>query len=82
MDPIQPMNDHDLIITIHEQIKNVRADIADLKSGTSVQLADHETRIRKLETAKTETNTKLKIYVGLGGTIWSIIIILIVHFIH
>ncbi len=46
---IAKMNDHDLIITIHEQIKNIRADIKDIKDGTSTQLADHETRIRRLE---------------------------------
>lgn len=43
------MNDHDLIITIHEQIKNVRLDIKDMKDGTSEKMADHETRIRRLE---------------------------------
>lgn len=49
MNPIEPMNDHDLIITIHEQIKNVRSDIKDLKDGTEEKLADHEARLRRLE---------------------------------
>ena len=41
------MNDHDLLITVHEQIKNVRSDIKELKDGTGAKLADHEARIRK-----------------------------------
>ena len=43
------MNDHDLLITMHEQIKNIRADIKDLKDGTSLTLSDHEKRLRRLE---------------------------------
>ena len=39
------MNDHDLLITMHEQIKNIRADIKDLKDGTSLTLSDHEKRL-------------------------------------
>lgn len=43
------MTDHDLLITMHEQIKGIKADIRDLKDGTSAKLADHETRLRRLE---------------------------------
>lgn len=43
------MSDHDLLITMHEQIKNVRNDIKDLKDGTGAKLDDHETRLRSLE---------------------------------
>lgn len=46
---VSKMNDHDLLITMHEQIKNVRQDIKDLKDGTSSTLSDHEKRIRRLE---------------------------------
>lgn len=49
MEDLTKMNDHDLIITIHEQIKNVRQDIKDLKDGTGEKLADHEMRLRRLE---------------------------------
>lgn len=49
MEDTVKMNDHDLIITIHEQIKNVRLDIKELKDGTNEKLADHETRLRRLE---------------------------------
>ncbi len=46
---ISKMSDHDLLITMHEQIKGIKADIRDLKDGTSTKLADHELRIRRLE---------------------------------
>ncbi len=46
---IQKMNDHDLLITLHEQIKNVRSDIKDLKDGTGAKLDDHEARLRRVE---------------------------------
>jgi len=47
---IHNMSDHDLLVTMHEQVKNIRADIKELKEGTSEKLSDHEIRIRRLET--------------------------------
>ncbi len=44
------ITDHDLLITLHEQIKQVRTDIAALKDGTADKIADHEKRIRAIET--------------------------------
>ena len=41
--------DRDLLITMHEQIKNIRADIKELKDGTSSKLDDHEKRIKNFE---------------------------------
>ena len=41
--------DRDLLITMHEQIKNIRADIHELKEGTASKLTDHEARLRRLE---------------------------------
>lgn len=49
MEDLSKMTDHDLLITMHEQIKGIKGDIKDLKDGTSTQLADHERRIRRLE---------------------------------
>lgn len=46
---ISKMTDHDLLITLHEQVKSIKLDIKDLKDGTSVKIADHEARIRRLE---------------------------------
>lgn len=43
------MNDHDLLVTMHEQIKGIKADIRDLKDGTSTKLTDHELRLRRVE---------------------------------
>lgn len=41
--------DHDLLIQLHEQIKQVRIDIKDLNDNTSAKVLDHEQRIRRLE---------------------------------
>lgn len=46
---IKNMSDHDLLITMHEQIKGIKNDIKDLKDGTSTILSDHENRLRRLE---------------------------------
>lgn len=43
------MNDHDLLVTMHEQIKGIKNDIKDLKEGHNEKLLDHELRIRRLE---------------------------------
>jgi hypothetical protein len=42
-------NDHDLLITIHEQVKGIRRDVQDMQDGVKAQLTDHEARIRILE---------------------------------
>lgn len=44
-----PASDHDLLITLHEQVKGIRDDIKDIKVGTAVTLADHEARLRVVE---------------------------------
>lgn len=44
-------SDHDLLITLHEQVKGIRADIQSLTDGTSIKIVDHELRIRRLEYA-------------------------------
>jgi hypothetical protein len=46
---VPEMNDHDLLITLHEQIKQVRQDIQNLNDNTSAKVLDHELRIRRLE---------------------------------
>jgi hypothetical protein len=42
-------SDHDLLLVIHEQVKNLRADIKIMQDGTALNIKDHETRIRRLE---------------------------------
>ena len=44
-------SDHDLLISLHEQVKGIRDDIKDLTDGTSTKITDHELRIRRLEYA-------------------------------
>jgi len=46
---IQHMSDHDLLITLHSEMKGIRNEIVDLKDGVKDQLKDHENRIRRLE---------------------------------
>lgn len=43
------LTDHDLLVTLHEQIKGVREDIKEIKDGTSEKLSDHEMRLRRIE---------------------------------
>lgn len=56
------MNDHDLLVTLHERVDQIRIYIKDLKENlatrvdqleddhvTKTNLNDHETRIRRLE---------------------------------
>lgn len=42
-------SDHDLLITLHEQVKGIRDDIKDLKDDTKAKVEDHELRVRNLE---------------------------------
>lgn len=42
-------NDHDLLVTMHEQIKGIKQDIKDLKDGHSEKITDHEIRLRRVE---------------------------------
>ena len=39
----------DLLVELRTEVRNIRGDILDLKNGTSVQLLDHETRLRLIE---------------------------------
>lgn len=43
------VSDHDLLIQLGEQIKQVRTDIKDLSDGTASKVSDHESRIRRIE---------------------------------
>lgn len=44
-----PISDHDLLIQLGEQIKQVRHDIKELSDGTATKVSDHESRIRRVE---------------------------------
>lgn len=43
------MNDHDLLVTLHEQVKQIRIDIQNLNDNTAGKVLDHELRLRRLE---------------------------------
>lgn len=43
------MNDHDALVTLIAEVRQLQQDIRDLKDGTSVKVSDHETRLRRLE---------------------------------
>ena len=57
-------NDHDILVRLHENIelnfRQVKADIKDLKDGTSNQLADHEARIKDLEVTRVDFRAKIR----------------------
>lgn len=57
MEETKNMSDHDLLITMHEQIRGLKDDIKEIKDGTSLTLADHETRLRKSENSITRIMT-------------------------
>ncbi len=67
------MNDHDLLVTMHEQIKGIKADIRDLKDGTGDKLSDHETRIRGLESIFESFKGRYAILAVVGMAIVSIV---------
>lgn len=71
---IDNASDHDLLITLHEQVKGLRGDIQKLTDGTSNSISDHETRIRYLE-------QKAFMWSGAAGVIGAILSLLANHFI-
>ena len=49
MDQFEPKTDHDLLITLHSEMRGLRTDIQNLGEGLSTKVNDHESRIRSLE---------------------------------
>ncbi len=47
----EDVSDHDLLITLNEQVKAIREDIRMMQIGTATQITDHEARLRRLEWA-------------------------------
>lgn len=45
----QQHSDHDLLIRVDENVKNLIIEIKDMREGISVKLTDHELRLRRLE---------------------------------
>lgn len=44
-----PASDHDLLITLNVKVDNLATDIKAVGDGVGKQIADHEVRIRKIE---------------------------------
>jgi len=67
----QNSQDHDLLVALHEQVKQVRIDIKEIKDGTAVRIEDHETRIRFIEKYVWGAVAVIGIlnFIGLGGLI-------------
>lgn len=55
---VRTSDDHDLLIRIDSQVKDLKEDIKDLKDGTSIKIADHEKRIGCLELWQSTTTGK------------------------
>lgn len=62
-------NDHDILIGIMVEVRQIKADIKDLKDGTSAKLSSHEVRIEELEKWKSGAKIYLTIYGVIGGFI-------------
>lgn len=49
MDLATYQNDHDLLVSLSTEMRLLREDIKEMKSGNSLTLQDHEARLRFLE---------------------------------
>lgn len=58
------MTDHDSIVKIITLLEVVQKDITEIKSGTAIQLANHEKRIFEIE--KTKGNQTVLLSIGIG----------------
>ena len=66
--------DHDILIEIKTKLEGLKADVQDLKDGTSRQITDHEQRLNMLETSKTRQTTLLTIGTGILTLLVSLLI--------
>lgn len=70
-------DDHDLLIKIDTQMQGLKADIKDLKDGTSFKLADHEKRIACLELAQSLVQGTSKGSISMWGYVaWAILMLI------
>lgn len=49
MDLAAYQNDHDLLVSLSTEMRLLREDIKEMKSGNSLTLQDHENRLRFIE---------------------------------
>lgn len=67
-------NDHDALITLIAEVRQIREDIKDLKDGTSDRISDHEKRIQNIERTTTRRNVQMTIYISIGATLAGLMI--------
>jgi len=67
-------SDHDTLIEIRTEVRGLKEDIADIKSGTSSQLGNHEIRLVSLEVSKTRQQTTMSIGIGILTLLVSLIV--------
>lgn len=60
MDTPSSTNDHDLLIEVNANVKNLTATLQSYTSTVSTQMTDHENRLRDLEKAEAEHAGALK----------------------
>lgn len=66
-------NDHDLLITLHEQVKGIRSDIRDIKDNVKSQVDDHETRMRSVERKQYLLSGAAALLGVLAPYVWSLL---------
>lgn len=49
---LQAVGDHDLLLTVHAEVKSLRVDVQKLTISSDKQAGDYETRLRLLESFK------------------------------
>lgn len=79
MDTPNPINDHDLLIEVNTNVKNLTATLNTYTQAANTTMNDHETRIRVLETDNQQLKgsqknqrmmlSVLSAVVGVGGIV-------------
>jgi hypothetical protein len=59
-------NDHDAIVTLVAEVRQIRQDIRDLRDNTSFTIQDHEKRLNIIENKTESSNIYWKLTVALG----------------
>lgn len=83
MDTNKPTNDHDLLIEVNTNVKNLTSTLNSYTQAANTTMNDHETRIRVLETDNqqlrgSQKNQRLMLsilsaVVGVGGIVLAVI---------
>jgi hypothetical protein len=72
---VKSTTDHDLLIELKTRMDSLKDDIRDLKDGTTVKIADHESRIFSLESTK----GKQTVLITIGTSVIVVILTLLLY---